>query len=96
MSKTNSLVEQHIRTHESRLRHIDGLLRQAEQNGDTASQSELAEIKVEQEKIGEYIAQFREKSPEQFIQAAGPMVMWELVAQRLEKLVEKIQSATVE
>ena len=95
MSKTNDLVEQHIRSHESRLRHIDELMHQAEEHGDTASQSELAELRVEQQKIGDYIEQFRKKSPEQFMQAAGPMVMWELVAQRLEKLLEKLHSETV-
>ena len=40
---------------------------------------------------GDYVEQLKTKSPEQLMETAGPMVMWELVAQKLEKLVEKIK-----
>lgn len=91
MSKTEKLIEQHIKEHESRLKHIDELIQLAEQTGDKQSIEKLDELRREQGKMGDYIEQFREKSPEQFMESAGPMVMWELVAQRLEKLIEKIK-----
>ncbi|WP_455208886.1 hypothetical protein [Kaarinaea lacus] len=92
MSKFDKLAEQHIAEHQSRLKHIDELMQQAEKTGDEESKAELAELKEKQTEMGDYIEQLREKSPEQLMETAGPMVMWELVAQRLEKLIEKIKN----
>ena len=91
MTKFNQLAEQHIVEHQSRMKHIDELMEKAEQAGDEESKEELAELKEKQTEMGDYIEQLKEKSPEQLMETAGPMVMWELVAQRLEKLIEKIK-----
>ncbi|HEY5602673.1 MAG TPA: hypothetical protein VIM41_06155 [Gammaproteobacteria bacterium] len=92
MTRIDKLAERQAVEHESRLKHIDELLKQAEQAGDEASKAELEELEEKQTAMGDYIERLREESPEQFMQTAGPMVMWELVAQRLEKLVEKIKT----
>ena len=91
MTKLDKLAEQHAAEHESRLKHIDELMKQADQKGDESVKTELKDLKQKQTEMGDYIEQLRERSPEQLMQTAGPMVMWELVAQRLEKLVEKIK-----
>lgn len=91
MTKFNQLAEQHIIEHQSRMKHIDELMQKAEETGDEESKTELAELKEKQTEMGDYIEQLKEKSPEQLMETAGPMVMWELVAQRLEKLIEKIK-----
>jgi len=91
MTDPGKIAELRIREHESRLKHIDELAEQAEQTGDEESKAELAELKEKQTEIGDYIEQLKDKSPEQLMETAGPMVMWELVAQRLEKLIEKIK-----
>ena len=91
MTKFDKLAEQHIAEHESRLKHIDELMQDAEQAGDEASKAELTELKEKHTEMGDYIEELKEKSPEQLMETAGPMVMWELVAQRLEKLIEKIK-----
>ena len=93
MTKFDKLAEQHIAEHESRLKHIDELMQEVEQAGDEASKAELTELKEKQTEMGNYIEELKEKSPEQLMETAGPMVMWELVAQRLEKLIEKIKKA---
>ena len=91
MTKFDKLAEQHIAEHESRLKHIDEFMQEVEQAGDEASKAELTELKEKQTEMGNYIEELKEKSPEQLMETAGPMVMWELVAQRLEKLIEKIK-----
>ena len=91
MTTFDKLAEQHIAEHQSRLKHIDELMQEAAETGDEASKAELADLRKKQTEMGDYIEQLREKSPEQLLKTAGPMVMWELVAQRLEKLVEKIR-----
>ncbi|MDH5325820.1 MAG: hypothetical protein OEZ68_10805 [Gammaproteobacteria bacterium] len=90
MTHTNLLVEQHIKSHMSRLQHIDELAQKAEKSGDARAQEELQALKQEQNKLADYVQQFSNQSAQQFLQTAGPMVMWEIVAQRLEQLVEKI------
>ena len=91
MTKFDKLAEQHIAEHQSRIKHIDELLEEVEKAGDEESKQELTELKEKQTEMGDYIEQLKEKSPEQLMETAGPMVMWELVAQRLEKLIEKIK-----
>ena len=91
MTNFDKLAEQHIAEHVSRLKHIDELMEQAEQAGDEESKAELSDLKEKQTEMGDYIENLKEKSPEQLMETAGPMVMWELVAQRLEKLIEKIK-----
>lgn len=91
MTNLEKLAEQHIKEHESRLKHIDELMKEVEKTGDEESKAELAELKEQQTKMGDYVEQLKNKSPEQLMETAGPMVMWEFVAQKLEKLVEKIK-----
>jgi rubrerythrin len=96
MTNVDKLAEHQIREHEARLAHLDDLMEQAgkeaEKSGSENVHKELDEIKEERGKMADYIEELKTKSPEQFMEAAGPMVMWELVAKRLEKLIERIKS----
>jgi hypothetical protein len=96
MTNVDKLAERQIREHEARLTQLDNLMEQAGKEAEkTRSESihkELHEIKEERGKMADYIEELKTKSPEQFMEAAGPMVMWELVAKRLEKLIERIKS----
>jgi uncharacterized protein YPO0396 len=91
MPNIEKLAEQHIKEHDARLKRIDELMQEAEKTGDKKSKEELTELKAQQTKMGDYVEQLKHKSPEQLMETAGPMVMWEFVAQRLEKLIEKIK-----
>lgn len=101
MSRIEQLVEQHIREHESRLAHIDELLARAEQGvaGLTKPHdeidAELVKLRQEREKLVGHIGELRNKTPEEWqeweLEQAGPMIVWEAVAKRLEQLLERIE-----
>lgn len=90
MPNVKKVAEKHVNEHESRLEHIDELIKKAEATGDEKTKAELEELKAQQAKMGDYIEQLKTRSPEQLMETAGPMVLWEFVAQKLEKLIEKI------
>lgn len=97
MNNLEKLVEQHILQYISRLQHIDELMEQAEQDADkldtdTKTRKEFDELKQQRDDFASYVDQLKTKSPEQLMQTAGPMVIWEFIAQRLEHLVEKIKT----
>lgn len=98
MTNIEQLGEQHIREHESRLKHIDELMARAH----AAAGPEQAEIGAELEKLAaerEELAGHLEKMrlrhfedwQEKEIELAGPMGIWDAVAQQLEKLVERLE-----
>lgn len=91
MTNINHQIEQHILEYESRLGHINELLVRADQAvGETA---ELAGLKQERDKLAGKLGEIKQKSAEEWekeeLAAAGPMGIWDAVAQQLEKLVER-------
>ena len=93
MTTPEQLAEMRVRKHEARLKHIDELMEKAEETAapEQGIGDELSELKQEREKMGDYVAGLKQKSPQEFMEIAGPMVMWEIIAERLEKLIEKIK-----
>jgi len=93
MHVTEHLIESHIREYEARLKHIDELIEKIQsgvsKNSDEGE--ELISIKKDRKKMGDYVEELKYTSPQHFMETAGPMVMWEIVAQRLEHLIEKIK-----
>lgn len=96
MTNIDQLAERQIREHEARLAHVDELMEQAHKEAKTVESpginKELGELQQERVKLADYIEELKTRSPEQLMQTAGPMVMWELLAKRLEKLIEHIKS----
>lgn len=100
MSNITQLVEQHIREHESRLKHIDELLERArkimaEQPKYAESGSRLADIERERDKLANRLDKLRLQSlhdwQDEELEKAGPLAMWDAVSMQLEKLVETIE-----
>ncbi len=100
MDKIDQLANQHILEHESRLSHIDELLSRADkgkQKETSLSEIELqlAELRAEREKLSQHIEELKKKSFDEWqvteIEQAGPMIIWDAVAKKLEKLVERIE-----
>jgi len=100
MADINHMVEQHIMKYESHLKHMDELLERARKGaGEVPEHAEvseaLKELAGEREKLVSHIEELRLKPledwQEQEIELAGPMGIWDAVAQQLEKLVEKIE-----
>lgn len=100
MTDLNHMVEQHIMKYESSLKHIDELLERARKGvGEVPEHLEVStaldDLSGEREKLASHIEELRIKPfedwEEQLIEHAGPMGIWDAVAQQLEKLVERIE-----
>ncbi len=99
MTKYSQLAEQHITEYESRLKHIDELLSRARQ-GVPDEQHELApeleDLTAKRETLAKHLEEMRSKTFEEWqekeIEQAGPMGVWDVVAQKLEELTEKLGS----
>lgn len=100
MTNTEHLVERHIKEYEARLKHIDELMKSADDalSGNAAT-SELHEeldiLKQEREQMHTELDVLRERSAIAWSKKGGPMVMWDVMAGRLESLLEKVQHWTV-
>ncbi len=94
MTTDEQLAERNILHYEARLKHIDELFEKASKApGAEAPETsrELAELKEERGKLVDTLEQIKEKSLEAWAKEGGPMVIWDLVAERLEKLVERLE-----
>ena len=100
MTEYDKLTNQHIVEYESRLKHIDELVERARKRAEEGAaepevSKQLAQVMQEREKLAsgleELKAKPREDWQEKDIERAGPMGIWDAVAQQLEKLVERLE-----
>jgi hypothetical protein len=95
MNKTDQLIEQHVREYESRLRRIDELMTKASENGiTTATHPDLAEIFQHYEKFSTQLGSLKASQDQREMEDVlryGPMAIWDVLAQKLEHVVEKIE-----
>lgn len=94
MTTDDQLVERNIRFYEARLKHIDELFEKASKAAETATpdvSKELAELKEKRGELVDTLKLLEEKSREEWAKEGGPMVIWDVVAERLEKLVERLE-----
>ena len=100
MTITEKIADQHIREYESRLKHLDELFERAKQ-----SSARLDDGHALKSELGRYQEQYTDltnqtakpgKTPyahlrEDIIKSAGPMAVWDILSQKLEDLVERIE-----
>ena len=100
MTNFKHLAEQHIIEHESRLKHFDELLDRAGKRSDKLTkqpeiETELENLRKERDRLASRVDELKLRSLEDWkkeeIEKAGPMGIWDAVAQQLEKLVERIE-----
>ncbi|HSH31019.1 MAG TPA: hypothetical protein VK971_14020 [Thiohalobacter sp.] len=96
MNHTDQLIEQHIREYEARLKRIDELMARARSKGATPdAHAELAEVQDQRQALAGKLETLRQTPREQWeedeIRQAGPMGVWDLVAQKLEHLLERLE-----
>ncbi len=100
MTTKEQLVEQHIREYESRRKHIDDLIVLADEasrnlNEDHALREELKQYQGEHAELVKKTENLDKMTLEHWreetIQGAGPMAIWDVIAQKLEDLVERIE-----
>jgi len=97
--KMNHLIQQHILEHEMRLKHVDTLLERAQsgiaKSGSSDAVEQLASAKAERDKLAGRIDEYKVKPHDQWSEAefekTGPMVVWDTIAQQLERLVERME-----
>lgn len=97
MTVIDSLSNQHFKEQESRLKHIDELLERAEQSKKdrTEFDEEINQIRNERAELLQHLNALKKKSQDEWqtdgIENAGPMIIWDAVAKKLEKLLERIE-----
>ncbi len=101
VSQKEHLIEQRVLEYESRLKHIDELIDHAENHVETKKLSsevedELKMIKSMRDQLAdrhEYIDELSSSNwQSETIEHAGPMAIWDTVAQKIEMLIEKFDS----
>jgi len=95
---TEQLVTQHIREYEARLKHIAELYARAHEatrhlDGYHQSRSELKTFSEMKSQMEQQAAEIKTMSIDDWrkasIRNAGPMAIWDILAQQLEKFVER-------
>ena len=97
MTNLRQLVEQHILEYESHLTHIDELIVRANKALIPAElHGELTTLKEKRDALAEEVSALKRKPLEDWrkddtpLAGLGPMVMWGIVAQQLERLVKRL------
>ena len=97
MTNLSQLTEQHILEYESHLTHIDELIARVNKASIPAEvHGELTVLMEKRGALAEEIAKLKRKPLENWQQediplaGLGPMVIWGIVAQQLEKMVERL------
>jgi hypothetical protein len=100
MTTKEQLVEQHIREYESRRKHLDELLARAHDaakdlGDDHHIKVELNQYKGQKSELDEESEKLKKMSldhwREDTIQSAGPMAIWDVLAQKIEDLIERTE-----
>ena len=98
MTATERLVSEHIRAYESRLKHIDELFERAHQASealdDNALKSELEQYAQQRKELAKESERVKSMSLDswrkEMVQSSGPMAVWDILAQKLEDLTERL------
>ncbi len=98
MSNKEHLIEQHIREYESRLKHIDELYQRAHEATGQLDEthdahSQLQDFKSQHQQLRQEADEVKSMSLDQWrqetVRSAGPMAIWDILAQKLEDFVER-------
>ena len=98
MTTKEQLIDQHIREYESRMKHIDELYERAheatEHLGDEHEiRAELKDYAAQRQQLRQKADEIKtmplEKWREETVQRAGPMAIWDILAQKLEDFLER-------
>ena len=96
MTNKERLVDQHIREYEARLKHIDELMDKASEAISKIPpaeeiHAEFETLRAERKKLDTHLEEIQKKSAEEWSEKGGPMVIWDIIAERLEHLVQRIE-----
>lgn len=89
MTTLDELVDRHVTEYNARLKHFDEMSDKAASLEEHHDIKELAELKAHRAQFADFLHELK-NSPSQKLLDSGPMAIWDVVADRLEKLVEKV------
>ena len=98
MTSKEQLIEQHIREYESRLKHIDELYERAHEatehlDDDHATRAELQKYAKQRAQLPEDAEGIKAMAVDDWrqetVKNAGPMAIWDILAQKLEDFLER-------
>lgn len=98
MTSKEQLIEQHVREYESRLKHIDELYHRAHEatehlDDDHQVRSELQDYAAQRRELQRHADKIKtmptDSWREETARSAGPMAIWDILAQKLEDFVER-------
>ncbi|MCP4982001.1 MAG: hypothetical protein GY935_16100 [Gammaproteobacteria bacterium] len=98
MTTKEQLIDQHIREYESRLKHIDELYERAHQatehlDDEHETRSELKDYASQRSRLQQKADEIKtmpiDNWRKETIQNAGPMAIWDVLAQKLEDFIER-------
>jgi hypothetical protein len=98
MTTKEQLIEQHVREYESRLRHIDELYQRAQEAAGHPQEtegpgSELKDLRAQLSLLRETTQHIKamplDKWRTETLRSAGPMAIWDVIAQKLEDFIER-------
>ena len=98
MTSKEQLIEQHVHEYESRLKHIDELYQRAHQATDQLDEaqdakSRLSELAAQRALLQQTTDSIKKMPLDQWreatIRSAGPMAIWDILAQQLEDFIER-------
>lgn len=94
MTSLEHLVEQHVTEYESRLKHVDEKIQDASEAAGEELDGELQSLIKERDRLADHVEQMKLRSLEDWdkeeLAQAGPMGVWDALAQQLEKVVERL------
>jgi hypothetical protein len=90
MTHREHLVDRHILEYQARLKHLDELMAEAADVSTTA-RAELASLRRDQQQLAAELHALGRQSAIDWSEKGGPMVMWDVMAERLEQLVERME-----
>jgi DNA repair exonuclease SbcCD ATPase subunit len=98
MTSKEQLIERHVHEYESRLKHIDELYQRAHQAADQLDEAQDAKSRLSelatQRALLQQTTESIKKMPldhwrEETVRSAGPMAIWDILAQQLEDFIER-------
>jgi len=98
MTTKEQLIDQHIREYESRLKHIDELYERAHKatehlDDEHDTRSELKDYAAQRSQLPQNADEIKtmpvDKWRQETVQNAGPMAIWDILAQKLEDFLER-------
>ena len=95
MNNLEQRIEANIRAHEAKLKHVDKLMTRAKEISHPEARDKVAKLLTRRDELAVHLDDMKLKSLDDWqseeIAKAGPMGIWDVVAQQIEALIERFE-----